>query len=67
MYCECFIDLKSPVINYRYSDILYSGTSSKGNGATGGVVVTSSCLQRIVIEMRAESCYIKKYCNCVVK
>ena len=47
MHCECFIVLKSPVINNRYSDSLYSGTRSEGNGATGGVVVTSSCLGRI--------------------
>ena len=50
MYCECFIILKSPVTNNRYSDSLYSGTSSEGNiGATGGVVVTSSCLGRMVM------------------
>ena len=46
VYCECFIVLKSPVINNRYYDSLYSGTSSEGNGATGGVVVASSCLYR---------------------
>ena len=50
MHCECFIVLKSPVINNRYSDSLYSGTRSEGNGATGGVVVTSSCLERIFLE-----------------
>ena len=48
MHCECFIVLKSPVINNRYSDSLYSGTRSEGNGATGGVVVTSSCLEEII-------------------
>ena len=47
VHCECFIVLKSPVINNRYSDSLYSGTRSEGNGATGGVVVTSSCLEGI--------------------
>ena len=54
MHCECFIVLKSPVINNRYSDSLYSGTRSEGNGATGGVVVTSSCLERSCV-----SCFNK--------
>ena len=47
VHCECFIVFKSPVTNNRYSDSLYSGTGSEGNGATGGVVVTSSCLEGI--------------------
>ena len=51
VHCECFIVLKSPVINNRYSDSLYSGTRSEGNGATGGVVVTSSYLWRIECEL----------------
>ena len=51
MYCECFIVLKSPVINNRNSDSLYSGTRSEGNGATGGVVVTSSYLWRVECQL----------------
>ena len=48
VHCECFIIFISPVTNNRYSDSLYSGTRSEGNAATGGVVVTSSCLDGII-------------------
>ena len=47
VHCECFIVLKSPIINNRYSDSLYSGTRNEGNNATFGAVVTYSCLGRI--------------------
>ena len=41
-----FSSLLSLIIGIN-SDSLYSGTRSEGNGATGGVVVTSSCLEGI--------------------
>ena len=50
--CECFIVLKSSVINNRYSDSLYNGTRSEGEDATGGVVVNSSCIKRMVFKCK---------------